>query len=156
MSFDFRALALGAGLALFGVVASAPAAALPAAARPPPGARRMERLAQPRPLAALAGIIGLRLPSSTATPRIGRSRNGNGLAGDRLRQRRSDLRLDRLYDLRLESRQLRQDLRLARRRHHSAALVLSDRLRYPRRRGTERGNRASNRSCKARSASAFA
>ena len=53
-----------------------------------------------------------------------------------------DLGLDRLYDLRLESRQLRQDLRLARRRHHSAALVLSDRRRHPRRRGTVRGNRA--------------
>jgi len=46
-----------------------------------------------------------------------------------------DLGLDRLHDLRLEGRQLRQDLRLAWRRHHSVALVLSDRLCHPRRGG---------------------
>src|SRR5580693_2222718 len=62
-----------------------------------------------------------------------------------------DLGLDRLHDLRLEGRQLRQDLRLAWRRHCSAALVLSDRLRDPRRGGTERGDRASNYAGEARS-----
>src|SRR4029077_20485570 len=55
-----------------------------------------------------------------------------------------DLGLDRLHDLRLEGWQLRQDVRLAWRRHHPAALVLSDRLRHPRRGGTERRDRASN------------
>src|SRR5260370_5448897 len=55
-----------------------------------------------------------------------------------------DLGLSRLHDLCLEGRELRQDLRLAWRRHHSAALVLPDRLRHPRRGGTERGDRASN------------
>src|ERR1700730_2785871 len=55
-----------------------------------------------------------------------------------------DLGLSRLHDLCLEGRELRQDLRLAWRRHHYAALVLPDRLRHPRRGGTERGDRASN------------
>jgi hypothetical protein len=62
-----------------------------------------------------------------------------------------DLGVARLHDLRLEDRELRQDLRLAWRRHQPAALVLSDRLRHPRRGGTERGNRASNHSGEARS-----
>src|ERR1700720_948443 len=65
--------------------------------------------------------------------------------------RAMDLGLDRLHDLRLEGRELRQDLRLAWRRHHSAALVLSDRLCHPRRGGTERGDQASNHAGEARS-----
>src|SRR4029077_7550731 len=54
------------------------------------------------------------------------------------------LGLDRLHDLRLEGRQLRQDLRLAWGRHPPVSLVLSDGLCPPRRGGTERGDRTSN------------
>src|SRR3984893_96393 len=65
-------------------------------------------------------------------PGVGRGNSAMGLGHDRL------------HDLRLEGRQLRQDLRLAWRRHHPAALVLSDGVCNPRRRGTERGDRAPN------------
>ena len=62
-----------------------------AARRPrPAGVRRLGRCAGSRPLADFgAGSSSLRSPSSTATRRIARRRNGNGSVGDRLRQQRS-------------------------------------------------------------------
>ena len=86
VSFNLHALALGAGLALFGVAALALVAVLPAAlAFLPVSGAWGDVLALVR---FWPGSSSLRLPLSTATRQIGRSRSGNGSVGDRLRQQR--------------------------------------------------------------------
>jgi uncharacterized BrkB/YihY/UPF0761 family membrane protein len=89
VSFNLHALALGAGLAVFGIAALALVAVLPAAlALLPVSDAWGDVLGLARwPLLA-AGSSPLRSPSSTATRPIGRSRNGNGSVGDRVRQQR--------------------------------------------------------------------
>jgi hypothetical protein len=145
VSFNLHALALGAGLALFGVAALALVAVLPAAlAFLPVSDAWGEVLA----LVRLADSGRDRHPCACHCLPL-RTRSGEAeVAMDQLGigcgNSVMDLGLDRLHDLRLEGRQLRQNLRFAWRRHHSAALVLSDGLCHPRRGGTERGDRASN------------
>ena len=72
VSFNLHALALGAGLAIFGIAALA----LVAACWGSPAGRFW------------LGSSPLRSPSSTATRPIGRSRNGNGSVWGRLQQQR--------------------------------------------------------------------
>ena len=134
ISFNLRAVALGSGLALFGVAALALVAVLPAASALLPISDAWgEALGLVRwPL--LAGIVSLalaivyRYAPDRAAPTLAMAQLGIGCGNRAL-----DLGFDRLHDLRLEGRKLRQDLRLARCRDDFAALVLSDRLRRPRR-----------------------
>ena len=102
LSFNLHALALGAGLALFGIAALALVAVLPAAFAllpvPTLGATYWASSAS----RFSPGSSSSRSPSSTATRPIGRNQNGNGSVGHRLRQPRYGLGLDRLHDLRLE------------------------------------------------------
>src|SRR5271165_5313703 len=120
--------------------------------RPTPGVRRLGGRAGAR---ALADPGRNRHPCARHRIPLRTGSGGAEMAMDQLGigfgNSAMDLGLDCLHDLRLEGRQLRQDLRLARRRHHPAALVLSDRLRHPRRGGTERGDRAPNRAGETRS-----
>ena len=143
VSFNLCALALGAGLAVFGIAALALVAVLPAALALLPVSDAWSHM---------LGLVRWPISGRDRHPCARRHlplRAGSGAAEMAMDQlgigcgsSALDLGLDRLHVLCLEGRQLRQDLRLARRRHHSAALVLSDRLRHPRGGGTERGDRA--------------
>jgi hypothetical protein len=155
VSFNLHALALGAGLALFGIAALALVAVLPATLALLPVSDAWGAVLALVRWPILGGIVTIalanRLPLRARSGRAEMAMDQLGIGGGNSAM---DLGLDRLHDLRLEGRQLRQDLWLAWRRHHSAALVLSDCLRHPRRGGTERGDRAPNYAGEARSGAA--
>src|SRR3954468_21617375 len=141
VSFNLHALALGAGLALFGTTALGLFAVLPAALALVPvadpwhevlGFCRWPILAG---VAILALAIVYRYAPDRAQPRWQWISWGAVAA--------TTLWISHwFHDLRLQDRQLRQDLRVAWRSDRPAAVVLSDRLRRPRRGGTECRDRA--------------
>ena len=138
VSFNLRALALGAGLALFGATALALFAVLPAAlAMLPVTDPWHEVLGFLRwPILAVVAIVALaivyRYAPDRAEPRW-QWISWGAVVGDSALARGFDW----IHGLRLQDRQLRQDIRVAWRSDHPAAVVLSDRLRRPRRGGTE-------------------
>ena len=88
VSFNLHALALGAGLALFGTAALALVAVLPAALAVLPLTAAWSDVLGLIRWPIWLGSSSLRSPSYTATRPIARSRNGNGSVGGRLQQQR--------------------------------------------------------------------
>jgi Virulence factor BrkB len=151
LSLNLHALALGAGLVLFANVAFALIAVLSAAfALLPVSGGWLQILGLVRwPILAGVIIVVLGIVYRYASDRA--EAKPRWISWGSMAATALYLWFHRLHHLRLEGRKLRQDLRLAWRRDHSAALVLSDRLRHPRRSGIECGDRGSDHASEARS-----